>query len=121
MSCASTSELTERTATIIEALEQQTATADVLKVISRSTFDLQTVLNALVEIAAARLCEADMATARRIVGPFHEPAASYGATPEQNVHMKFEAGYGVSREFAEFAASHTVGNRPWNGIWAAIA
>jgi transcriptional regulator with GAF, ATPase, and Fis domain len=81
-----TRELNEARKQLTEAQEQQTATGDVLKAISRSTLDLQTVLDTVVR-SAARLCEADMVAITR---------------PRDGA-MQFAASFGLSQEFDEIA------------------
>ncbi len=83
-------ELRQRTDDLTESLQQQTATADVLKVISRSTFDLQTVLDALVA-SAAGLCRADRSSIRLLKNGLYHHVASFGYLPEHDARMRREA------------------------------
>ena len=85
-SAALQAQLEQKTLELNEALAQQMATAEVLKTISGSTFDLQVVLDTLVK-SAARLCRADRAAIRLLKDGALHHLASYGFTPQQRDFM----------------------------------
>ncbi|MDX8541230.1 GAF domain-containing protein [Mesorhizobium abyssinicae] len=80
-------EVKARTAELSESLQQQTATADVLKAISRSTFDLQPVLDTLAE-SAAKLCDADTSVIFKRDGDLYRWSANFGNLPEAAAFAK---------------------------------
>ena len=87
----------DRTRELTESLDQQTATGEVLKIISRSAFDLQPVLETLIE-NATKLCGADKGYIHRLRGDVYTIAVSYGASDEFKTFLKEHPIHALGRE-----------------------
>jgi GAF domain-containing protein/anti-sigma regulatory factor (Ser/Thr protein kinase) len=101
-------ELQARNTEVSEALEQQTATAEVLRVISRSTFDLETVLQTLMD-NAAMLCRAHRSVMFRRDGDVYRLVAMYNTTPELREHL---LSYPIAPDRATISGRSIVEKRP---------
>ena len=98
-------ELGQRNRDLTEALEQQTATSDILSIIARSPTDFQPVLDALVE-SAARLCDATDALIDRVDGDFLEHVAAYGPMPMAQSRRPLSRGTPAGRAVIERQTIH---------------
>ena len=100
-----TAELESSNSELREALEQQTATSEILEVIARSPTDIQPVLDVVAE-NAARLCDAKDAVIRRIDGDRLRVVATYGPMPVSSVEPTISRGFPAGRAILDRQTIH---------------